>query len=1024
MCGTPVGSGGPSREARKTVTSLFIDIVGSTELAERLDPEPLRELLDRYFAACVSAVGEYGGEVEKFIGDAVMAVFGASVTREDDAVRAVRAAAGALGALGALNADVTASHGVRLEARCGLCTGEVMVITAPDGGFRVVGDAVNTASRLQGAARPGEILIGERTAAVVRGHVGVEPVPRMRLKGKAAAVPAWRVTDPAAGERDGPGTPGAPLVGRDDELHELGHGLRRVRDRGQVCLVTVLGAPGIGKTRLVGEFLATLADGAAVVLRGRCSAYGRGVTYAPLAGMLHENWAGLAGPVSSGSEAGARAVRTLEAVMAAGEPAGVEEISWAVRYLLEELGGERPVIMVWDDLHRAEETLLDLIDDIATWLLDVPVLLLCVARTELLEIRPAWGGGKPCASTLELGPLTREESARLVGELAAHAEVQSHEHRDARERIAVECEGNPLFAELMLDLFADTAPGPVGTAPVSIGTAPGARIPPTVHALLSARLDQLPDDERRLVEMAAVAGRDFSHDTLRAMAGDEGADVAAPEVVNRLLRRRIVQRVDRENLRFRQSLLRDTAYAQTPKAHRRRRHLFLARGLGRDGEGRLAFACHVEAACHLQRDLLPGDTRLPDLAPHAAGVLIEEGERALRRKDLPAAAALLERGRALLGAGDPRRLAVALHICDAWLGMQDAERCLAVLAAEESAGGDGRRTRITCAIQRCVVALRLGLAPPEAVRADADRLAAELREEADDDLIWCRYHQLRAYLHLTGESAGADASLRHALARARAMRDRYEEDRLLCAICEVAKWTPGRLGEGLELCAALSARFAANRALLVPVLVTRAYLTALAGRIGDARRTLGAAREHAGDLHLDLADAAVLEMSGVVESLAGAHDRAEELFRRAAAALRAAPRAPDADTAEAAAARELFHRGRTGEAAAALDRLVRRAAGPGLRTRIAVASLRGRIASAYGRHDEAVAMVAEARELSGPVDDPCLAGDVLFDAAVVLRAAGRSGESADAARRAAGRYAAKGATLLVSRVERWVDGGA
>nr|BFE80732.1 hypothetical protein GCM10020093_033330 [Planobispora longispora] len=228
---------------------------------------------------------------------------------------------------------------------------------------------------------------------------------------------------------------------------------------------------------------------------------------------------------------------------------------------------------------------------------------------------------------------------------------------------------------------------------------------------------------------------------------------------------------------------------------------------------------------------------------------------------------------------------------------------------------------------------------------------------------------------------------------------------------------------GLELCAALSARFAANRALLVPVLVTEAYLTALAGRVDDARRTLGTARDHAGDLHLDLADAAVLEMSGVVESLAGAHDRAETLFRRAAAALRAAPRAPDADAAEAAAARELFHQGRTGEAAAALDRLVRRAAGracaraspppPPGPDRLGVrTSRRGR----RGGHGGPRAERAGRR--------PAPRREALFDAAVVLRAAGLPGESADAARRAAGRYAAKGAALLAARVERWIDGGA
>src|SRR5215472_4958392 len=202
MCGSPVQVDRVSREARKNVTVLFIDIVGSTALAEQLDPEPLRQLLDRYFAACVSAIDEHGGAVEKFIGDAVLAVFGAAVAHEDDAVRAVRAAAGSLAALHALNADVTASHGVRLEARCGLCSGEVVVITAPGRDFRAVGDAVNTASRLQNAAQPGEILIGAQTAAMVRGHVSIEPIAELRLKGKASAVPAWRVTDAVLDEGD------------------------------------------------------------------------------------------------------------------------------------------------------------------------------------------------------------------------------------------------------------------------------------------------------------------------------------------------------------------------------------------------------------------------------------------------------------------------------------------------------------------------------------------------------------------------------------------------------------------------------------------------------------------------------------------------------------------------------------------------------------------------------------------------------------------------------------------------------
>lgn len=1024
MCGAPMQAGRGFRETRKNVSVLFVDIVGSTALAERLDPEPLRLLLDRYFAACMAAIKGYGGALEKFIGDAVMAVFGADVTHEDDAVRAVRAAAGVLAALDDLNADATPSHGVRLEVRCGLCSGEVMVTMAPGGDFRVVGDAVNTASRLQTAAQPGEILIDAQTAAMVTGHIGIQAIPRLRLKGKASTVPAWRVTDPFLDEAENAVSPSAPLIGRADELEELRRSLRRVAEHSQPCLVTVLGAAGIGKTRLVREFLKELTDGAATVMSGRCSAYGRGITYAPLADMLCDlpgGWAGLSARLSgdpADSELGARAIHGLEAIITPdnGEQAGVEEISWAARYVIGMLGKERPVIMIWDDLQWAGETLLDLIDDAATWIIDVPVLLLCIARTELLETRPAWGGGKPCASTLELGPLTLEQSAMLVGELASQ-DVHAHDHQDPYGRVAAECDGNPLFAELMLDVSAETAPQ--------------AQVPPTIRALLAARLDQLPDDERQVVEMAAVIGREFTEDTLLAMATEEGrGDIATADLITRLARHRIVHRVDRA-LRFRQTLLRDTAYTLTPKAHRERRHMFLAGQLaeqaltaaqpsGRDDA--LVFAYHVEAAWRLHRELVPGDSRLPELASAAADVLIDEGKRALQRKDLPAGAALLERGRGLLAPDDARRLPLALHISDCWLGMWDGNRSIAALSVEESAAGADRRAHATCAIQRSIVALRFGMATPERVAVDAERIEMDLHEAAGDDLSWCRYQQLQAYLNLARGRAGeADASLQLALERARAMRDRYEEDRLLCAICEVAQWTPSHLDEGLELCATLARRFAANRALLVPVLVTRAHLTALAGRIEDARETLRTARAYADALHLDLADAAVLEMSGIVESLAGAHHTAEMHFRRAATVLRAAPHAPDADTADAATARELFSQGRMAETTAALDGLTQQTTNLSLSARIAATSLHGLVASAQGRHEEAIALVTQAHELSESVDDPCLAGDLLFDLAVVQRAAGLNHRGAGAAARALERYATKGASLLVSRVQEWID---
>ena len=410
--------------------------MGSTTLAEELDPEALRQVMDSYFAGCVAAIEEHGGLVEKFIGDAVLAAFGATVTHEDDALRAVRAAAGSLSALRELSIELAASHNVSLEARCGICSGDAVVITADSGDFRVLGDVTNTASRLQTAAAAGEILIEADTAAMIRGEVAIEQMPDLHLKGKAQPVPAWRVALPIRAVDDGAMSREAPFLGRADELDEVDHSFRRVLRRGQACQVTVLGTPGLGKSRLVREFLATLPDDQAIVLSARCPAYGRGTTYTPLVEMLSaypDGWRALNEALLADPDLGSRAARSLASIMeqapveagASETPTlpGIEDIAWAVRHLLDVISRSRPVVMVWEDLHWAAPTLLGLIDDIAAWLVDAPVLLLCVARPELLETRPSWGGGKPSALTVELGPLTSEQSAALVRELILQQDV-------------------------------------------------------------------------------------------------------------------------------------------------------------------------------------------------------------------------------------------------------------------------------------------------------------------------------------------------------------------------------------------------------------------------------------------------------------------------------------------------------------------------------------------------------------------------------------------------------------------------
>jgi class 3 adenylate cyclase len=625
MCGAGLDGGqGAASEMRKNVTVLFIDLVDSTVLAERLDPEALRRIIDRYFAGCAAAIAAHGGVVEKFIGDAVMAVFGATVSHEDDAIRAVRAAAESLRALEAQAAELSAGYQLTLAARCGICSGEVMVVTFPNGDFRVVGDAVNTASRLQSAARPGAILVGAQTAALAGGQIELEPIPPLRLKGKAQPVPAWQVNSsvsvvPGRAEVDREARQ-APLIGRDDELDELARSFTRVVRQQRPCLVTVLGPPGIGKTRLVREFLAGVPDDNILVMSGRCSAYGAGITYQPLADMIGsypDGWAGLSRLMSDAPGHDWRVMNSLASVLDVGHGGagpvtvtGVEEITWATRRMVEVLGGGGPVLLVWEDLHWAEPTLLNLIEAVADWLIDVPVMLICVARTELLEGRPSWGGGRPSAFSMELAPLSYEQSATLVAELALTGDVYPHQ-QDGLAQVAVQCEGNPLFAELMLDVMTEIAPG--------------AQVPPTVQALLGARLDQLPGDERLILDMAATSGREFSLEILSAIAGTADLDEAeTTALATRLAGKRLLQRVGHGSFRFTQSLLRDTAYSFIPKARRDQWHTFLANwfaGRRRRTEATrqdsLALAYHVETACLLRRELLSAEAGLEELSAPA-----------------------------------------------------------------------------------------------------------------------------------------------------------------------------------------------------------------------------------------------------------------------------------------------------------------------------------------------------------------------------------------------------------------------
>jgi class 3 adenylate cyclase len=435
-----------ARERRKVVTVIFADVVGSTALGERVDPETLRWAMQRWFDRMGDAIERHGGTVENFIGDAVMGVFGIPVVHEDDALRAVRAAAEMREEVAALRGELRRDRCIDLAVRIGVNTGEAVTGASATGGSFTAGDIVNVAARLEQAAAPGDILLGHDTFSLVRHAVDAQPVAPLSVKGKRAALEAFRLLAVASEAPGRPQRPRAPMVGRQRERRRVLDAFHQaVADR-SCQLFTVLGAAGVGKSRLVAEVLETI-DGAATVAAGRCLPYGDGLTWWPLAEAL-------GGPgllEAAGPDAGDAAARISDLLDRTGVPVPHEEACWAVRKLLEALGRKRPLVLVVDDLQWAEPTFVDVIEHVADWARDASLLLLIMARPELLDARPGWGGGKPNATSVLLEPLAEAEAAELLRHLLGSARLAER----AEARILGVAEGNPLYVEEIVAMLAD-----------------------------------------------------------------------------------------------------------------------------------------------------------------------------------------------------------------------------------------------------------------------------------------------------------------------------------------------------------------------------------------------------------------------------------------------------------------------------------------------------------------------------------------------------------------------------------------
>ena len=714
----PERSGGLAEE-RKVVTVLFCDLVGSTSRADGADPEDVLATLGPYHSRLRDELERYGATVEKFIGDAVMAVFGAPVAHEDDAERAVCAGLRILEAMKELNAE---QPGLDLEVRVGIATGEVMVSLAarPEiGQHFVAGDVVNVAARLQHAAPPGAVVVGGLTQRLTRDRVGYESLAPVTVRGKSQALELWKAVGVRA--RAGIGVPGPsaiPFIGRQAELIALQSALRRATWEPGVQLVTITGEPGVGKSRLVGEFHAWVTEQPDLVgwRQGRCLPYGDGVSFWALGEVVKAQ----AGILESDGEAEAReklgtAIDAVAAVdqdrawlesrlgplvgltdpsSAGGQPRSQQETFTAWRVFLEAVARDRPLVLLVEDVHWADPALLGFIEHLVVWSEGAAILVVVTARPEVYDRSPSWGGGRRNATTVALGPLTAVETGQLLAALLSGVALPAEMQTMLAERAG----GNPLYAEqfarLIVDLglLTNSGEGP------GLAAAEKLPLPDTVAALIAGRLDGLPAERKALLADAAVLGRVFWSGGVVAVGERGEADVRL--ALRDLARAEFVRRVPissvahQEEYSFWHALLRDVAYGSLPRKVRAAKHLAAAYWLVELAGERVAdyaelLAYHYQTALECTKDV--GDeARAAELAEPTARYLVIAGDRAF---DLAAATAPAHYQRALdlIPAGSPARGPVLVKLgmaCWAAGRPEEPERSLRAAIAEFELQGD------------------------------------------------------------------------------------------------------------------------------------------------------------------------------------------------------------------------------------------------------------------------------------------------------------------------------------------------
>ncbi|HEV8278207.1 MAG TPA: adenylate/guanylate cyclase domain-containing protein [Streptosporangiaceae bacterium] len=1007
-CGAALTIAEPlAREERKVVTVLFADLVGFTSRAEQMDPEDVRALLSQYYARLRAELERFGGTVEKFIGDAVMALFGAPVAHEDDPERAVRAAL-------AIRDWVREEE--QIQARVAVHTGEALIMLAArlgQGEGMAAGDVVNTAARLQAAAPVNGILVGERTYRQTRAAIEYRPAPPVEAKGKRDPVPVWEAVQARARLGvDVPHLARTALVGRDRELGVLRDMLARARAERSPQLVTLVGVPGIGKSRLVFELRQIAeADGQLISWRqGRSLPYGEGVSFWALAEMVKAQ----AGILEDDSlaEAGVKLAATAAEVLG-----GIQEADWVARHLgalvglgggvpgggdrseafaawrqfVEALAEARPLVLVFEDLHWADDGLLDFVDYLAGWAGQVPLLVVGTTRPELLARRPGWGGGTPNALTLSLAPLSEQDTARLIGSLLGRPVLEAGQ----QAALLAQAGGNPLYAEQYVQMLAEQ------------GAGRELPLPESVQGIIAARLDLLAPPDKRLLQDAAVVGKVFWPGAVAALGGGPGRS-ELEECLHGLERRQFVRRERASSVAgetqyaFPHVLVRDVAYGQIPRAVRAVKHAAAAgwiESLGRAEDHAEMLAQHYLVALDLAR---AAGQDSAGLAPRARTALQAAGDRAAALTALAAAAAYY---RAALARWPPdaqaQRAGLLRLLGTALREVGELDQAEAVLAEGSQLAAAAGAAALAARIRILLAEIRTACGGPEdQALAECQAAAAVLEAEGDLEGLaeaWTLTGIIRFW---RGDSPAGQQALERAIADARQGGHRRAQ-------MQASTWLAATF---MPLPIPVDAAIARTEQLLqaangepwaeADILGALSDLYAYAGRFADARRAIARIRSVYESSGAKLRRAHGAARAGEVELIAGDPAAAEHYLREAYEAYRTSGARTYLSTVAGWLAEALYAQGRLDEARQMTEQAQAAAAPADIDAQARWRAARAKVLAQAGQFPAAHTLLDEAAALASPTCWAALQAEIPLARAEVDRLAGAP-ERAEASLRAA-----------------------